>query len=87
MNDQPTYLYYTIGVGVICFIANGMVYFFPFREHLANENNLIGSILGSKRPHDHSRKGSQEGDMHSQKSQKAAPKVTTEDESTNILVD
>jgi hypothetical protein len=26
-----------------------MPYFFPFREHLANENDIIGSILGTNK--------------------------------------
>jgi len=29
--------------------SNGLPYFFPFREKLANENDFIGSILGSRR--------------------------------------
>ena len=49
VNDQETYLYYTIGVGVIAIFSNGLPYFFPFREELANKHDLIGSILGSKR--------------------------------------
>ena len=48
VNDQPQYLYYTIALAVICVIANGMPYFFPFREHLANQNDIIGSLIGSK---------------------------------------
>ena len=26
-----------------------MPYFFPFREHLANENDIIGSIIGTQK--------------------------------------
>jgi len=49
VNDQSQYLYYTIGCAVFCIIANTMPYFFPFREHLANENDIIGSIIGTQK--------------------------------------
>ena len=51
VNDQPTYLWYTIAVAVICILSNGLPLFFPFREELANKNDIIGSILGSTRHH------------------------------------
>ena len=63
VDDNPAYLYYTIGVAVICVISNILPYFFPFREHLANENDIIGSIIGSHKPHKNP--GSQDGDLKS----------------------
>jgi hypothetical protein len=49
VNGNPAYLYYTIVVAVICIISNTLPYFFPFREHLANQNDLIESIIGTYR--------------------------------------
>ena len=34
---------------MIAVFSNGLPYFFPFREELANKHDLIGSILGTKR--------------------------------------
>lgn len=34
-----------MGVCLICFFSNGLVYFFPFREQLANKIDIIGPII------------------------------------------
>ena len=34
-----------MGVCLICFFSNGLVYFFPFREELANKNDIIGPMI------------------------------------------
>lgn len=50
VGDQNSYWWFTIGVGVIAFLSNGLPYFFPFREDLANKIDIIASFtsLGSK---------------------------------------
>ena len=48
VNGQDQLMIYTISIAVICLISNGMPYFFDFREHLANENDFIASIIGSR---------------------------------------
>ena len=45
VTDLEDYRWFTVGVCVICFFSNGLVYFFPFREELANKNDVIGPMI------------------------------------------
>lgn len=46
-------MYYTIAVCIIAFGSNLLVYFFPFREELANKNDLIATMITKSRRHTH----------------------------------
>ena len=45
VHDKAEYRWFTLGVCLICFFSNGLVYFFPFREELANKNDVIGPMI------------------------------------------
>ena len=45
ISDQAEYRWFTVGVCLICFFSNGLVYFFPFREQLANKIDIIGPMI------------------------------------------
>jgi hypothetical protein len=49
VNDQPSYLWYTVGLLVLAILCNGLPYFFPFREEKANQNDILGSIISGRR--------------------------------------
>lgn len=85
VNDNTGYFYYTIVVAVICLVANGLPYFFPFREHLANQNDIIGSILGSHKPHNSPGKDSNRKSNRVSKENHYLPNEHLEEASEKLL--